>query len=425
MTKQTQQDKKAPRAWPGLAAGWTTRLIADEPAYDRRMLWRIGSWGATGIAALITAIYVAQSPATTNRQTAEARTEILLRQQERLQKLVSDSQNETRRLSSAVDVLNSDRDRTFARITSLEQNVETVTGSIARAAAAPAQTAAIPPPPILPANVASPMVASPMFAPPMAATPMLAPPATAPSIAASQTAAAPVVQAPLTTTANETRAEKQRPPANAAAAPAPRDQPAVTASIPDDKEAPAKADALPEIKGKPESAKNAPPAAEKPLAIAPVVDKPEPDMPAARTEFGVDLGGAASVKGLRALWGKSRKKYPEELANLRPVIAIRERKNGLGIQLRLLAGPLLDAAASARLCAAIVAQDKEQDCETTVFDGQQLPAIRQAKAAEPEKGAEPEKKNAEPAANSDKAKEARRRPRPQPVTGGFFPFSRN
>jgi len=402
MTTQAHQDKQAPRARLEPAAGWMTRLIADEPAYDRRMLWRIGSWGAAGIAALITTIYVAQSPATSNRQTAEARAELLIRQQERLQKLVSDSQNETRRLSAAVDVLNSDRDRTFARVTSLEQNVETVTGSIARAAAAPAQTAAIPPPPILPASAAPPMAAMTMPAPAVAV---------------------PVVQAPQTTAASDTRAEKQRPPANAV--PAPRDQPAVTASIPDDKGPSAKADALPEIKGKPESGKGDEQPAEKPAARAPAAENPDPDLPAARTEFGVDLGSAASVGGLRALWGKSRKKYPEELASLRPVIAIRERKNGLGIQLRLLAGPLQDAAAAARLCAAMLAQDKEQDCETSVFDGQQLPAARQAKKAEPEKSAGAEEKKAEPAAKPDKGKESRRRQRPQPIAGGFFSFSRN
>lgn len=387
MTKQAQKNKQAPRAWPRprLAAGWTSRLIAEEPAYDRGTLWRIGSWGGAGVAALIAAIYVAQSPATANRQSAEARVEIILRQQERLQKLASDNQVEARRLSAAVDVLNSDRDRTFVRITSLEQGVESITGSIERAVAAQArpasehgkpeartEAAVIPPPPIAVAAIA-----------------------------------APAVKPPQTIAPAETRAEKPPPPAMAAPPAAP-DQPATTASAPDDRLTAAKPEALPEIKVKPDAAKSGEPAADNPVA----------DRPAARTEFGVDLGTAASVGGLRALWGKSRKKYPEALANLRPVIAIRERTNGLGIQLRLLAGPLLDAATAARICAAMVAQDKEQDCETSVFDGQQLPVARQAKAAAPDKTAEPDKA-------ADRPKESRRRQRPQPATNGIFPFARN
>ena len=60
-----------------------------------------------------------------------------------------------------------------------------------------------------------------------------------------------------------------------------------------------------------------------------------------RTEFGVDLGSANSVNGLRMLWRgllKSRSNAP--LAALRPIIVIKESTNGLGMQLRLVAGPL-------------------------------------------------------------------------------------
>ena len=60
-----------------------------------------------------------------------------------------------------------------------------------------------------------------------------------------------------------------------------------------------------------------------------------------RTEFGVDLGTANSVNGLRMLWLgllKSRSNAP--LTALRPIIVIKESTNGLGMQLRLVAGPL-------------------------------------------------------------------------------------
>jgi hypothetical protein len=91
-------------------------------------------------------------------------------------------------------------------------------------------------------------------------------------------------------------------------------------------------------------------------------------LPVQRTEFAVELGGANSVNGLRALWRTVRSHA--DLAELRPIIVIRESKTGLGMQLRLAAGPLHDAAAAARICATLV--EGGRSCETTVFDGQRL-----------------------------------------------------
>ena len=90
-----------------------------------------------------------------------------------------------------------------------------------------------------------------------------------------------------------------------------------------------------------------------------------------RTEFGVDLGTANSVNGLRMLWRgllKSRSNAP--LTALRPIIVIKEGTNGLGMQLRLVAGPLNDAGAAARICAVLT--ENNRPCETAIFDGQRL-----------------------------------------------------
>ena len=90
-----------------------------------------------------------------------------------------------------------------------------------------------------------------------------------------------------------------------------------------------------------------------------------------RTEFGVDLGTANSVNGLRMLWRgllKSRSNAP--LAALRPIIVIKEGTNGLGMQLRLVAGPLNDAGDAARICATLT--ENNRPCETAIFDGQRL-----------------------------------------------------
>jgi hypothetical protein len=94
-----------------------------------------------------------------------------------------------------------------------------------------------------------------------------------------------------------------------------------------------------------------------------------PKLAVQRTEFAVDVGGASSLGGLRALW-RSLLKSNTALAALRPLVAVREGRNRLGMQLRLVAGPLGDAAAAARICATMV--ENERPCTTTVFDGQRL-----------------------------------------------------
>jgi hypothetical protein len=126
-------------------------------------------------------------------------------------------------------------------------------------------------------------------------------------------------------------------------------------------------------------------------ALSPVIASPIPDVVAAapsatdteadddaapkvslrRTEFGVDLGTANSVNGLRMLWlGLLKSKSNAPLTALRPIIVIKESTNGLGMQLRLVAGPLNDAGAAARICAVLT--ENKRPCETAIFDGQRL-----------------------------------------------------
>jgi hypothetical protein len=96
-----------------------------------------------------------------------------------------------------------------------------------------------------------------------------------------------------------------------------------------------------------------------------------PELAARRTEFGVDVGGANSVPGLRALWrGLLKSRANAALTTLRPIIVIKENNNGLGMQLRLVAGPINDAAAAAKICASLNVSDR--GCTTTVFEGQRL-----------------------------------------------------
>jgi hypothetical protein len=90
---------------------------------------------------------------------------------------------------------------------------------------------------------------------------------------------------------------------------------------------------------------------------------------ATRTDFGIDLGGDSTIDGLRALWGTLKAQHGTTLEGLRPLIAVREGRAG-AVELRLVAGPLANAAAAARLCATLTAS--LAPCQPATFDGQRL-----------------------------------------------------
>jgi hypothetical protein len=72
------------------------------------------------------------------------------------------------------------------------------------------------------------------------------------------------------------------------------------------------------------------------------------------------------------------------------MIVIKENNNGLGMQLRLVAGPINDAAAAAKICASLTVSDR--GCSTAVFEGQRLAFgadeadVSKFEAAKPESG---------------------------------------
>ena len=337
--------------------GLLSGFLAEEDTFDRRALWRLGSWGAASVGAVVLAVYANQSSITLRRDQVAASD--LARQAQQIQTVAKDSQSEARRLASAIDTLNGDRDRLYSRVTVLEQGLDSVTGAIAKQKAAAA---------------------------PLAGT---SPAATAePQVAAAQSPAPVPVVAPVTTTVAKTT---DKPPIDTAA---PEQGPATTSSL--TKIAPAEPAATPATPLVAEKSIMAPPDAAATKLIEPekppsaVTAAPMPEVQAAapaaepdgseaaalklavqRTEFGVDVGGANSVSGLRALWrGLLKSKSNAALASLRPIIVVKETSSGLGMQLRLVAGPLGDAAAAAKICATLMANDRA--CETTVFDGQRL-----------------------------------------------------
>jgi hypothetical protein len=337
------------------SGGWLTGFLAEEDDLDRRSLWRLGSWAVGSVAAVVVAVMASQSSIGARRDQIAAAD--LTRQSQQIQSVAKDSQTEARRLASAIDTLNGDRDRLYSRVTVLEQGLDSVTGSIAR------QNSAAGSPQAGPSLLSA--LEQPAF---------LTPP--------------PVAAAPATTVAVLTEKPRDvtpRQPEQNPAAPA-------TSSASADAKAPAATPATPLM---PSRSMMAPPdpaatkltvpeqppeiitAAPVPEAMASAAAAPDPaalnatsEIAAQRTEFGVDLGGANSIDGLRALWRGLVKSNAASVASLRPIIVVKERNNGLGMQLRLVAGPLSDAAAAAKICASLI--ESERPCETAVFDGQRL-----------------------------------------------------
>jgi len=333
--------------------GVLTGFLAEEEALDRSALWRLGSWGAAAVGVVIVALLASQSSIGWRREQVVAAD--LLRQSQQIQAVASENQNETRRLASAIDTLNSDRDRLYSRVTVLEQGLDSVTGAIARQNS---PTAASAPP-------------APASSPTAETRPAPQSPGPAPAASPVATTVAATPEKPRTALPEQAAVAASSPAqgiSNAAATPATPLMASKSIMAPPDSAAGKLIEPDPVTPPKPEV-----------VASAPSGDNPEANESQAaaaqqavqRTEFGVDVGGANSLNGLRALWrGLLKSKSTASLATLRPIIVVKESNSGLGMQLRLVAGPLGDAAAAAKICAALV--ENQRTCETAVFDGQRL-----------------------------------------------------
>lgn len=315
MTKK--HDNHAQNSVQGLSddepGGWIANFLAEEEELDRRAMWRLGSWGVGTVGAVVIGILATQSPVAVRRdQLAAAET-----QAQQVQWIAQESQNKARQLTAAVDTLNADRDRLYARVTVLEENLESVTGSIAKQKAAA----------VLPATPAAP--------------------------------------APETTAAVQPDVKSQ-----VSSAPTPPPKIAPVASIP----------SPPPVEQK--AAVAAPAKKETTVTGALTANTPDSqdavaDKPVQQTAFGVELGGANSVEGLRAIWRTVNKTNGAIFGAMQPIVVLREGNDGLGMKLRLVAGPLNDAAAAAKICAVLIADKRA--CLPSVYDGQRLAMLDEKK----------------------------------------------
>lgn len=375
------QNGLAESAQANESGGWPGGFLAKD-GFDRRALWRLGSWGVGSVGAVIVALLAYNSGAGLRSHQVVAAD--LAKQSSQLE-IAEAAKKEIRRLSSALDTLNGDRDRLFARIAALEQGFESVTGSISQNAArgtdAVTTTASMPPaiepdparkPDSSDLDASTPANASPdaPLSAPVASTTAAVKPLVATSSPADASSRSANIQPTPSPTASSTTPGTESSAAEAAAQPAlaAHDPPATMPRRQDQT-------ATRGTESEPERNLHHNEAQIVAASIPPIADAVQPPshpspVPAPRTDFGVDLGSARSIKGLRALWQSFLKSESKELTSLHPIIVLKETNNGSGTQMRLVAGPLADAAAAARICA--VLSENGRTCDTAIFDGQRL-----------------------------------------------------
>jgi hypothetical protein len=403
----------------GLLAG----LLAEENEFDRRAMWRLGSWGVAAVGAVVIAVMANQAQLGWRRDQVAAAD--LARHAQQIQVLTKESQNEARRLASAIETLNTDRDRLYSRVTVVEQGLDSVTGAIAKQNATPTPS---------PQATASRAQDTPAATAPPAPSPSPAAPNVAPVASTPAPSDKPRPEAAKEQGKEQTKEQAPPPLQTAAAASLVPQSQATSAALPTIPLVAAKSIMAPPDPAasklvQPEKTENAETdKAEKPKAetapasevaaaapvAAPEAAESEPPAPAIavlQTRFAVDLGSANSIGGLRALWQGLIKSNPE-LANLRPIIMIRESKTGAGMQLRLAAGPLVNAAAAAKICAGLT--ENERACETTVFDGQRLSMRGQEAAPQAAPQAETQPAGAKPEKQHRRSYSSKRSKREEP-----------
>jgi hypothetical protein len=305
----------------------------DEAHIDMRPLLRIVVWGGCAVVAVSGVVYAGRTGVGAERaQIAlatlrQAPRELIAHPASLLAWRPTADDAETRRLTEAVGTLTADRDRLATRVATLEQHVTELTGSIARAQA----------------NVQNGATAPAGTAAPRADTKAEAFPPPAPPDAASTGGGE---------TGSITPPAEQPAPASPATAPPPRPgrmatiQSYVTSSTP------------PATSGGSESR----------VAAAPADATPPADTPP--NGYAVDLGTATNVNTLRAHWGSVKTAHAAMLEGLRPLVSVRQSSRPGFTEFHLVAGPVADADAAARLCQALASV--RVPCRPSTFDGQRL-----------------------------------------------------
>jgi hypothetical protein len=378
----------------------------QEDHVDLRPLARVAAWGLAAAIAVGLTVIAARSEVGERRMAAAVgsgsgpadRWQLVIAQ---LVARTDDAESEARRLAAAMSALSAEREMLAARVATLERNIGDLTGAIAaRSGAAPQAPAAKDAPAngkadseTPPAGAVQTFAAIPKD--PAAAAAAPAGPSQTPAAAPS----APQSQASQSVPQGAVRSPAAPPSAPQVQPAQPREHagaiPAAALSPPTDPSAMAKAsepadpqsgssDEVPLPRPSPLTGPT-PPAAITPAVPERSGSVPERNgngsghsaapreaskPPSPRTPLGIDVGGATTLGGLRALWAKLKAIQPPFLDELRPIVAVRDGVKPGSIQLRLVAGPVANAEAATRLCAALI--EAGVPCHTAAFDGQRL-----------------------------------------------------
>ena len=278
-----------------------------------RSAWRVFGWGSAATIALAAVAFTGQTEAGSKRlQLALAMVSEPVRVVAQIPPTSTEA--ETQRLATQLRDLAADRERLTARIAMLERNLADMTGSIKQQSEqlAAARAANTPPPvPSAPATTPAVVAAAPPPAPARPALTPLALPA--------------VTRTPLAAPENPPPAAETK-----------------TEAVP-----------LPPVR----------------VAAAPASEPAAEPPPPAKLEYGIDLGGAASIEVLRIHWAAMKANYGPLLAGLHP-LASQYPKHPTGVTYRVVAGPLPTAAEAAKLCARFPVT--RTGCHPAKFSGVQL-----------------------------------------------------
>ena len=297
-----------------------------EPRRHRRdfsvLLWLCGWGGAAAVA--LSALAIASQTKTATERLRQIFTINEPAAVAQMPPRVAQLESAMKALADQIRVLNADRDRLSGRIALLENSIDDMTGAIKRQAAA---TAAV-----MAAKTAPPTPTAPATTPPALPANLFAPPAI-----------------PAVTPAAPARVENVTPalPATTAAAPAAvkSESSTATTDAPTTEPVP-----LPPVR----------------LAAAPPVDSAP--RASAQNEYGLDLGGAPTLDGVRQRWLTVKTNFAPLLSGMHPVAGRDPRPSATGY--RLVVGPLPNSAAASGLCAHFTAA--RTACRVAKFDGEQI-----------------------------------------------------
>lgn len=105
-----------------------------------------------------------------------------------------------------------------------------------------------------------------------------------------------------------------------------------------------------------------------PTRVAAVAASEPPSSANTQNEFGLDLGGAATLDGIRQRWTTVKASFGPLLSGMYP-LAAREHRAGVA-GYRLVVGPLPNSPAATGLCAHFAAA--RTACKSAKFDGEQI-----------------------------------------------------